>query len=204
MLKTSMGISSCIIGGDLNTHLNYGVKEGGSIIIYPFSEKLSDLISDWDLQDVRPSKGKYTWNNRRSRLFHITTRLDRFLINNNFLLSPLEISSHILPSATSDHKPISLIFNNPRNFGPLPFRFNPLWIDNPITLPLIQHVWSSPFLGSPNFICKSKLKAVKNSLKEWAKSSFIPLHRERLEKEEMLASIQQRLEEEEVTETLLN
>jgi hypothetical protein len=179
-------------------------KKGGSIIRDPFSEKLSDLISDWDLQDVKPSKGKYTWNNRCSGLFHIASRLDRFLINSNFLLSPLEISSHILPSVTFDHNPISLIFSNPQNFGPLPFRFNPLWIDNPVTLPLIQQAWSSPFSGSPNFIWESKLKAVKNSLKDWVKSSFIPPHRERLEKEEKLASIQQRLEEEEVTEALLN
>jgi endonuclease/exonuclease/phosphatase family metal-dependent hydrolase len=113
MLKNTIDLSSCIIGGDFNTHLNSGEKKGGSKIRDPFSENLIDLISDWDLQDVKSSKGKYTWNNRCSGLCHIAARLDRFLINNNFLLSPQEISSHILPSVVSDHKPISLNFNNP-------------------------------------------------------------------------------------------
>jgi hypothetical protein len=137
VFKTSMDLSSYIIGGDFNSHLNSGEEKGGSEVRDPFSKKLSDLISDWDLQDVKPSKGKYTWNNRRSGLCHIAACLDHFLINCNFLLSPLEISSHILPSTINDHKPISLIFNNPQNFGPLPFRFNPLWIDNPAVPPLI-------------------------------------------------------------------
>jgi exonuclease III len=109
-LKNSIDLSSCIIGGDFNTHLNPGEKKGGSKIRDPFSENLSDLISEWDMQDVKPSKGKYTWNNRRSGLSHIAARLDRFLINSNLLLSPHVISSLILPFAVSDHKPISLSF----------------------------------------------------------------------------------------------
>jgi hypothetical protein len=97
-----------------------------------------------------------------------------------------------------------LNFNNPQNFGPLPFRFNPLWTENPIIPPLIQKVWSSPFSGSPNYIWESKLKAVKTTLKDWVKASYIPPHQERQEKVELLSRIQQRLEEEEVIDSLLN
>jgi hypothetical protein len=81
--------------------LTLGKKKGGSIIKDHFSENLSDFISDWELKDVKNSKGKYTWNNRCFGLFHIEFCLECFLINNNFLLSPLEISSHILPSMNS-------------------------------------------------------------------------------------------------------
>jgi hypothetical protein len=66
-------ISSCIIGGDFNTHLNSGEKKGGSKIKDPFSKNLINLITDWDLQDVKSSKGKYTWNNMHSSLCHIAT-----------------------------------------------------------------------------------------------------------------------------------
>jgi len=67
-LRNSIYLSTCIIGGDFNTHLNPGEKKGGSKIKDPFSENLIDLILDWDMQDIKPSKGKYTWNNRRSDL----------------------------------------------------------------------------------------------------------------------------------------
>jgi hypothetical protein len=39
-----------------------------------FREKMDDLILDLDLFDVPPSKGQYTWNNRRAGPSHIVTR----------------------------------------------------------------------------------------------------------------------------------
>jgi hypothetical protein len=156
------------------------------------------------MQDIKPSKGKYTWNNRRSGLNHIATHLDRFLISSNLLLSPFVISSLILPFVVSDHKPISLSFLSPQNFGPLPFRFNQLWLDNPAISPLVTNVWTTPFSGSPNFVWESKLKVVKHSLKEWVKNSFIPPQQEKKEKIEQLRRVQHQIEIEMVTETLLN
>jgi exonuclease III len=56
--KNSMDLPSCIIRGDFNTCLNSGEKKGGSKVRDPFSKKLFDVILDWYLQDVKPSKGK--------------------------------------------------------------------------------------------------------------------------------------------------
>jgi hypothetical protein len=151
------------------------------------------------MQEIKPSKGKYTWNNRRVGLNHIASHLDHFLINNNFLLSPFVISSLILPFDVSDHKPISLSFLSPQNFGPLPFHFNQLWLDNPTISSLVSNAWTTSFSGSPNFIWESKLKEVKYSLKEWVKNSFIPPQQEKREKIEQLRRIQQQIEMEKVT-----
>jgi hypothetical protein len=71
MLKKTIDLSSCIISSDFNTHLNSREKKGGSKIKDPFFENLIDLITDLDLQNVKPSKGKYTWNNMRFALCHI-------------------------------------------------------------------------------------------------------------------------------------
>jgi hypothetical protein len=81
---------------------------------------------------------------------------------------------------------------------------NPLWTKKPIISPLIQKVWSSPFSGSPNYIWESKLKTIKTTLKDWLKASYIPLHQEGQEKVEIMSRIQQQLEEEEVTYSLMN
>jgi hypothetical protein len=161
-------------------------------------------MSDWDMQDIKPTKGNYTWNNRRVGLQHIAARLDRFLINNNFLLSPLDISSQILPSAISDHKPITLSFRSPQNFGPLPFRFNQLWLDNPDIPTLVAQAWTTSISGSPNFVWESKLKAVKISLKDWVKKSYTAPHQEKQERLEQLRQIQQKIESDLVTEALMN
>jgi hypothetical protein len=63
ILKNTIDPSSCIIGGDFSTHLRIGEKKGGSKIKDPFLENLIDLITDWDMQDAKPSKRKYMWNN---------------------------------------------------------------------------------------------------------------------------------------------
>ena len=59
-LRNSIDPSSCIIGGDLNTHLSPGGKKGGSKVKDPFSENLADLMSDWDMQDIKSVKGIFT------------------------------------------------------------------------------------------------------------------------------------------------
>jgi hypothetical protein len=157
-LRNTMYLATCIIEGDLNTHLNQGEKKEGSKVRDPLSENPVDLISDWDMQDIKPIKGHYTWNNRRAGLQHIAARLDRFLINSNFLLSPLDISSQILPSAIFDHKPIILSFRPSQNLGPLSFRFNQLWLDNSDVPLLVTAAWSDSFSRSPNFVWEIKIK----------------------------------------------
>jgi hypothetical protein len=75
-LLNTVDLSTCIIVGDLNTHLSQGNKKGGSKVRDSFSENLVDLISDWDMQDIKRIKGHYTWNNRREGLQHIVAHLD--------------------------------------------------------------------------------------------------------------------------------
>lgn len=39
-------------------------------------------------------------------------------------------SSKILPKSTSDHKPIIIELSADENLGPIPFRFNSLWLQH--------------------------------------------------------------------------
>jgi hypothetical protein len=68
-----------------------------------FREKMDDLISYLDLFDVPPSKGLYTWNNRRVEPGHNAARLDQFLIRNSFLSHLDKACSLILLWVGSDH-----------------------------------------------------------------------------------------------------
>lgn len=48
------------MGGDLNTVLTIEDKKRGSTIRDPIISTLEDIISDWDIVDIKPKKGKYT------------------------------------------------------------------------------------------------------------------------------------------------
>jgi hypothetical protein len=112
---------------------------------------MDDLIFALDLFDVTPSKGIFTWNNRRVGPGFISTMMDHFLINNSFLFID-SFSSKIIPWTNSAHQPISLLFEKAPNWGPSPFHFNPIWLDNGDFLPLITRSWNQWIIGSLVFI----------------------------------------------------
>jgi hypothetical protein len=118
-------LENIIIAGDLNLTLKTGGKKRGSPLRDPFREIVDDLILDWDLEDIKPTKGLFTWSNRILGPGHIATRLDRFLVQHSVLLLSLTLDSSILPFSALDHKPILLSLSHDRNLGPIPFRFNP-------------------------------------------------------------------------------
>ena len=127
-------------------------------------------MQDWDLVDIPPENGKYTWSNKRIGPGHIAARLDRCLVHSSFLLLALKSRLHILPCSVSDHKPILLEMLGHNDLGPIPFRFNPLWVKELDFLNLVLNSWKTPVKGSPFFIWEEKLRRLKAVLKSWAKS----------------------------------
>jgi hypothetical protein len=127
-VPNNLSLDNIIIVGDLNVVLNASEKKGGNVIRDPIMEWVDDLIQDWDLLDIKPSKGKFTWSNRRIIPGHITARLDRFLVYSSFLPLGLDSSSRILPFTGSDHRPIQLEIKKEKNLGHIPFCFSPLWL----------------------------------------------------------------------------
>ena len=117
-----------IIAGDLNLTLATNEKKGGFPIRDPAREWVEDISLDWELKDIKPTQGKYTWSNKHLGPGHIAARLDIFLIQSPFLTFGLLALSKILPNYVSDHKPILLELSLGKNIGPIPFRFSPLWI----------------------------------------------------------------------------
>jgi hypothetical protein len=164
---------------------------------------VEDLMQDWDLLDIPPENGKYTWSNKRLGLGHIVARLDRCLVQSSFLLLGLESRLNILPCSVSDHKPILLEMLGHNDLGPIPFRFNPLWVKEPEFLNLVLNSWKTPVKGSPFFIWEEKLRRLKVVLKSWAKSLPSP-SQERRKAQDILAQHHAQSEDVEITKEVLD
>jgi hypothetical protein len=191
-----------VVAGDLNVTLSLSEKKGGSIVRDPSREFVEDLMADWELEDIPPSNGKFTWSNKRVGPGHIAARLDRFLIQSSFLTLGLRASSKLLPHYTSDHKPISLSIRPSSSLGPIPFKFSPLWPAQKDFFNLVQLSWEIPVTGSPFFVWEEKLRRLKASLKLWAKNQASPLE-DRRRAQETLELHQQVMEVAPITQTLL-
>ena len=145
-------LGNIVLDGDLNVTLSLREKKGGSIVRDPIREWVEDIIMEWYIDDIKPSCGKFTWSNKRIGSGHIVARLNRFLIQNSFLILGLNVVSKILPFSASDHKPILLELSKDTNLGPVPFRFSPSWIQQEGFQDLVLNVWQNPVSGSPFFV----------------------------------------------------
>jgi exonuclease III len=163
-------MDNIILGGDLNLTLSTNEKKGGSIVRDQARECVENLMSTRELEDIKPVKGKYTWSNKRVGPGHIAARLDRFLVQSSFLVLGLNPDSTILPHSVSNHKPISLRLTADNNLGPIPFRFNPRWIQEERYPALVAKIWNGTVKGSPFFVWEEKLRRLKRVLKSWAKT----------------------------------
>eukprot|EP00253_Pinus_taeda_P027574 PITA_27574 len=54
-----------IIAGDMNVTLAVNEKKGGSPVRDPAREWVEDLMLGWELEDIKPTSGKFTWSNKR-------------------------------------------------------------------------------------------------------------------------------------------
>ena len=65
------------------------------------------------------------------------------------------------------------------NLGPIPFRYNPTWIQEIGAMYLIHQAWFTPMKSALEFVQESKLRAVKKSLRKWLKEKYKSLGKER-------------------------
>jgi hypothetical protein len=70
-----------IFAGDFNTTLHNCEKRGGSIVREATRENMEDLLTIFDLFEIKLALGHFTWSNKRHRPGHIAVKLDTFLIS---------------------------------------------------------------------------------------------------------------------------
>lgn len=94
------------------------------------------------LVDPETHNGHFTWNNKRGGEAQVTSKLDRFLISEELMLTNKEMTASVLPFGSSDHWPIQLEIkgiDSPRN---RPFKFENIWLSHLDFINNIEKWWS--------------------------------------------------------------
>ncbi|KAJ9680532.1 hypothetical protein PVL29_019761 [Vitis rotundifolia] len=114
--------------------------------------------------------GPFTWTGGLNGLSR--SRLDRFLISEEWENRFSGVIQCSLPRPVSDHYPILLDGGGVRR-GPIPFRFENMWLKENGFKDLLKGWWQGfNYSGSYSFILTEKLKALKIKLKEWNTEVF--------------------------------
>lgn len=110
------------------------------------------------------------WSNHQEA--PIMTRLDRFLVSNDWLELYPKVCQIALPNSASNHWPL-LLDSCMKRWGPAPFRFELMWLEEKELRILIKE-WCKEIKvkgweGHKLFV---KLKLLKHKIRDWAKVHF--------------------------------
>ena len=93
----SKSLANIIIASNLNITLALNEKKGGIHGKDHMQGSIEELIQLWELINLKPKTGCFTWSNQRVGCASIFARLDRFLVQSSLLDGNQIISSKILP-----------------------------------------------------------------------------------------------------------
>lgn len=161
---SSNGITpTWILLGDFNVCLNANEINGGSSRFTTGMQDFKDFLQDSITTDLRLSGNVYTWwDCNKSR--PIQKKLDRALVNGDWLVSFPMAHARILPRGLSDHCPVLVELGTAFDKLNKPFQVFDHIIANANFISTVSSAWSDSVLGNPWSVLLSKLKRVKSGL----------------------------------------
>ncbi|XP_026428152.1 uncharacterized protein LOC113324027 [Papaver somniferum] len=165
-LSTSVNVPWALLG-DLNITMNAAERNTYS---EPSSTEILEYIKYSDLHDLGYSGNMFTWISNSHGTGKIKSRLDRSLVNSEWMLS-YPNTTH-LPIKGSDHAPILLtMYSNSRNSRKC-WKFFEHWLQNDACKNEILSSWKTNLSGSTSFLLIDKLSNTRCILSKWSKATY--------------------------------
>ncbi|XP_057808558.1 uncharacterized protein LOC131023037 [Salvia miltiorrhiza] len=161
--------SVCILG-DFNSVRRRDERVGsGEAFGATDARSFEEFIRENDLEEIKTHGRKFTWYKPNGKC---KSKIDRFLVNENWLAAWEGTSARGLQRSISDHCPIILTTRS-EDWGPRPFRFLNAWVNHSEFEDMVKQVWTGTNVGGWSFFeVKEKLKKLKEALKVWNRTSF--------------------------------
>jgi hypothetical protein len=129
--------------------------------------EFDSFISETELVDLPLIGRKFTWSKLDGSSM---SRIDRFLLTENWCNQWPICSQWCLDKGLSDHCPI-LLCEKITNWGPKPFRTLNCWSEMEGYHKFVEEKWRSMEVnGWGAYVLKEKLNSIKSHLKDWHKS----------------------------------
>ncbi|XP_074318678.1 uncharacterized protein LOC141655500 [Silene latifolia] len=138
-------------------------------IVYAFNEGSQRL----DLWDNLKIGAFFTWTNKQDNLGHRKyNRLDRFLVNQEWVDVFPDMHAHFHPEGLMDHTPCIVRNVKLDSRRANSFKYFNMWSDAPNFLDTVKSYWSQQIDGTKMFRVVKILKALKGGLKNLNKECF--------------------------------
>ncbi|XP_077231897.1 uncharacterized protein LOC143865141 [Tasmannia lanceolata] len=158
--------------GDFNITRFADKRWGGADPNISDMNEFNDCIEDCSLLDLRSVGQILSWNNR-SRTGNLKLRrLDRALVNEEWLQVFPTSYVHYKNPGLSDHAPIIVPTSPVHNTGGKPFKFHNMWLSDTSLYEVVERAWNMKIRGNPMFKIFKKLQGTKRAIKDWNRNSF--------------------------------
>ena len=164
LISSSLGDIPWISLGDFNVILDSHESVGGRQCSDQGILEFAQLVNDICIQDLRYTGLYFTWSNSTIR-----KKLDRAMVNPEWLVKFPSSFTQFMPQGISDHSPMVVnILNSARRKG-MPFKFYNCWTSIETFPHTVHSSWSTPMEGNMQFQLFFKLKNLKFELKKLSK-----------------------------------
>ncbi|XP_074283129.1 uncharacterized protein LOC141607674 [Silene latifolia] len=145
------------------------------------------------MTDIPATGAYYTWTNKQETQSRVYSRLDRFLINQEWGDQFPDMVAHFHPVGLFDHSPCIVSHNQIGGMKRASFKYLNTWGKAPTFIPKVQMVWQQELPGHKMFCVVKKLKALKPDLKEINRECFSDIENATVLAEKELYAVQTQL-----------
>lgn len=159
-------VTPWVILGDFNAIKSPNEKVGGDRSWMPWMGEFNSCLQSIELVDLRFSGCYFTWSNKLLGDAHISTKIDRVLVNECWIKDFCWSNAHFLNPRVSDHCTAVVYLSATSPPRKRPFRFFNFLADHPKFIETVQQVWRKVILGNPMYCVCEKLKHLQEGLKK--------------------------------------
>ncbi|XP_074277923.1 uncharacterized protein LOC141601530 [Silene latifolia] len=180
------------MGGDFNCVTQSGERLGTSTSeaeMNPFIE----CINECGMMDIQSTGAYYTWSNKQQPIDRVYSRLDRFMVNQNWVVAHPHLFANFLPEGVFDHCPCMVRDSQQEETRKKSFKYLNMWGEDKNFVQLITDAWQTDIAGHRMYTIVRKLKLIKPVLKQLNKDSYSDIEGLCNEAERRLEKVQQDL-----------
>ncbi|XP_074302744.1 uncharacterized protein LOC141634485 [Silene latifolia] len=159
------------VGEDFNNLLRFNERLGSPVLWSELEDfrKCVDYCELWDIQ----AKGSfYTWNNKQAPNTRVFSRIDRFVINHEWLRQYPDGYAFFMNEGLFDHN-TCICYRRPNTVvRKSSFRYFNMWGQAREFLNIVQTEWSKDYGGVKMFQVVNKVKNLKKPLRMLNKAKF--------------------------------
>ncbi|XP_074292165.1 uncharacterized protein LOC141619026 [Silene latifolia] len=178
--------------GDFNCVLQATERLRGQVSLAE-SAPFQDCLDWCQLMDIKASGAFYTWNNKQPPETRKYSRLDRFLVNKDWMDQLPAYFANFLPEGLFDHTPCLVSKNTSGGNKNRPFKYFNMWSKAPGFLNCVAQGWNKNVVGTKMYKVVRKLKLLKTDLKQLNKNTFSDIENKTDLAQTQLLHIQQQL-----------